>query len=250
MYRPNTGYVGYDTLTVTTDDLGNTGAPGALQVANPVTIAVGTPGIEITATSTVAAVGGEFLVNTTTIDSQEAPTSASDADGNTIVVWQSLNQDGSSYGIYAQRYDENGMPVGPEFLVNTTTLDVQDEPSVAMSGDGRFVIAWTSENQDGSGSGVYGQLYDASGAAVGSEFQIHETTLGTQEAPAVAMADDGSFTVVWQSVGIDADGLAVVGRQFGADGVALGGEFDVQRLRDRCPGRGPDRHERRGATSS
>ena len=227
VYRPNDGYVGYDTLVVTNDDLGNTGTGGALQDVDNVTIAVGTPGIEITATSTVSAVGDEFLVNTTTIDSQEAPASASDDDGNTIVVWQSLNQDGSSYGVYAQRYDADGNAVGPEFLVNSTTVDVQDQPSVAMAGDGRFVIVWTSENQDGSGSGVYGQLYDASGAAVGGEFQVHETTAGAQEAPAVAMAADGSFTVVWQSEGIDDDGLAVVGRQFGADGVALGGEFDV-----------------------
>ena len=96
-----------------------------------------------------------------------------------------------------------------------------------MAGDGRFVITWTSENQDGSGSGIYGQLYDASGAAVGGEFLINETTTGTQDASSVAMADDGTFVVVWQSEGVDVDGLAIVGRRFGADGVALGGEFDV-----------------------
>ena len=227
VYRPNTGYVGYDTLVVTTDDLGNTGALGALQDVDNVLIAVGTPAIEIIATSPISAVGAETLVNATVAGAQELPASASDDDGNTIVVWQSLNQDGSFYGIYAQRYDANGSPVGGELLVNTTTLDVQDQPAVAMAADGRFVITWTSENQDGSGSGVYGQLFDATGATVGGEFQVNETTTGAQDASAVAMADDGSFVVVWQSEGVDADGLAIVGRSFGADGVALGGEFDV-----------------------
>src|SRR5438094_649964 len=53
--------------------------------------------------------GVETRVNTTTANNQqtfaESPRAiAMDADGNYVVVWSSLNQDGSSWGVYAQRY--------------------------------------------------------------------------------------------------------------------------------------------------
>ncbi|MCH9674709.1 MAG: DUF4347 domain-containing protein, partial [Gammaproteobacteria bacterium] len=228
VYRPEDGYIGYATLTVTTDDLGNTGSPGALQVADPIIIAVGTPGILVTATSPVQSVGVETQVNTTTASDQGAPASASDADGNTVVVWHSLNQDdGASYGIYAQRYDASGSPVGGEILVNTTTADQQLTPDVSMAADGRFVVVWSSTNQDGDGTGIYGQRYDASGSALGVEFQIHTTTAGAQDAPSVALADDGSFVVVWHSFGLDGSDYAIAGQRFAANGDPVGSEFGV-----------------------
>jgi hypothetical protein len=56
--------------------------------------------------STGAPVGPEFRVNTYTTDRQGLPAVASDAAGNFVVVWNSLNQDGSSYGVFGQRYSQ------------------------------------------------------------------------------------------------------------------------------------------------
>lgn len=42
-----------------------------------------------------------------------------------MVTWTSGVQDGSGYGIYQQRYDENGDTLGGEILVNTTTTSDQ-----------------------------------------------------------------------------------------------------------------------------
>src|SRR5688500_2853526 len=55
-------------------------------------------------------VGGEVLVNTETSNTQHTqpespPAVASDADGDTVVVWTSQNQDGVNGGIFGQRYD-------------------------------------------------------------------------------------------------------------------------------------------------
>src|SRR5262249_20901094 len=62
-------------------------------------------------------------------------------------------------------------PIGTEFLVNTHTLDVQTGQAIAPLSNGGFVFTWQSFAQDGSLSyGVYGQMYDASGNAVGGEF--------------------------------------------------------------------------------
>ena len=48
--------------------------------------------------------------------------------------------------------------------------------------DGGFVVTWSSNGQDGSGYGIYGQRYAADGTAVGSEFLINQITAGFQNA--------------------------------------------------------------------
>jgi hypothetical protein len=54
-----------------------------------------------------AALGDEFRVNTATFSDQGAPAVAVNAEGDIVVTWQSFGQDGSGYGIYAQRYSAN-----------------------------------------------------------------------------------------------------------------------------------------------
>jgi len=49
-------------------------------------------------------------------------------------------------------------PVGSEFQVNTYTTSFQRNPAVASDAAGNFVVVWdSSEGQDGSDSGVFGQ---------------------------------------------------------------------------------------------
>ena len=169
------------------------------------------------------ALGAEFRVNTFTTNAQLAPAVAMDADGDFIVVWAS-NQDGSSYGIYAQRYNAAGAAQGGEFRVNTVTANSQNLPSVAMDDDGDFVVAWTSSLQDGSGNGVYAQRYNASGVAQGIEFRVNTFTTVTQDRPHVAMDADGDFVVVWRS-NQDGSGYGIYAQRYNAAGAAQGSEF-------------------------
>jgi hypothetical protein len=48
--------------------------------------------------------GDDFRVNVFTTGNQYAPSAASRPDGTTVVTWASHDQDGSSYGIYGQRF--------------------------------------------------------------------------------------------------------------------------------------------------
>jgi hypothetical protein len=172
-------------------------------------------------------VGGEFRVNTTTQDDQTSPSVAMASDGSFVIAWQSHNQDGSGWGIYAQRYDANGVAQGSEFRVNTTTQDDQTSPSVAIAADGSFVIAWQSHNQDGSGWGIYAQRYNASGTVQGGEFLVNTTSNDDQTSPSVAIAANDSFVITWQSHNQDGSGWGVYAQRYSATGVALGGEFRV-----------------------
>jgi hypothetical protein len=108
--------------------------------------------------SSGAPLGSEFRVNTYTTGFQGYPYVAADTSGNFVVVWMSL-QDGSSYGAFGQRYATSGTPLGPEFRVNTYTPNVQFIPAVAADTAGNFVVVWTSNLQDGSSYGVFGQRY-------------------------------------------------------------------------------------------
>jgi hypothetical protein len=103
--------------------------------------------------------GPEFRVNTFTTSYQSVPSVASDPAGNFVVAWTSYYQDGSVGGAFAQRYDSSGVPLGPEFRVNTYVTDAQTFPVVAADAAGEFVVIWRSDYQDGSSFGVYGQRY-------------------------------------------------------------------------------------------
>jgi hypothetical protein len=103
-------------------------------------------------------VNAEFQVNDYTTGSQLAPEVAMDDAGNFVVVWQSQDQDGDAYGIYAKQFDAAGAGQGSEFLVNTTTAGTQIQASIGMSGGGDFGIAWSGAGT-GDTDGVFMQRY-------------------------------------------------------------------------------------------
>src|SRR5688500_17456171 len=90
--------------------------PGRLPVVKRLAVAVLAAVSLSSAAWSQVALGPELQVNTYTTDAQAIPSVASDASGNFIVAWQSV-QDGSSDSIIAARFDASGNPVGGEFLV-------------------------------------------------------------------------------------------------------------------------------------
>jgi hypothetical protein len=174
-------------------------------------------------------VGPEFQVNTYTTDDQGyfGPGVATDADGDFVVVWGSLRQEGNDYGVFGQRYTSAGTAVGAEFHVNTYTTSHQNSPAIAADTDGDFVVVWGSNFQDGSLGGVFGQRYTSAGTAVGSEFQVNTYTTGTQYFPVVATDADGDFVVVWMSQGQDGSSYGIFGQRYTSAGVPVGSEFRV-----------------------
>jgi hypothetical protein len=171
--------------------------------------------------------GAFFRVNTYTTGDQTLASVASDSAGNFVVVWSSNGQDGSGTGIFGQRYDIAGAPLGSEFRVNTYTTGNQGRPSVAADSSGDFVVVWQSATQDGSGDGVFGQRYAGSGTPLGSEFLVNTLTTSNQNNPAVAADAAGNFVVTWNSLGQDGFGYGVFGQRYDAAGLRLGPEFRV-----------------------
>jgi hypothetical protein len=173
------------------------------------------------ATSNGGLVGGAQLqVSPTTIDA-ESPSVSSDPGGRFVVVWS------GNLDVFARRYDADAVPLGASFQVNTYTTARQLVPRVAIDAAGGFLVVWQGDGEDGSGTGVFAQRYDASGTAQGGEFPVNTYTTGDQQVPVVAAGAGGSFVVVWHSAGQDGDGKGVVGRRFDSSGTPLGPEFVV-----------------------
>ena len=68
-----------------------------------------------------------------------------------------------------------------------------------MDSTGRFVVAWTSESQDGYGYAVIGRRFARTGAALAAEFQVNTQTVNDQTDAAVAIAAAGDFVIAWTS---------------------------------------------------
>jgi hypothetical protein len=121
---------------------------------------------------------------------------------------------------------QGGAPLGPEFRVNTHTTSNQLYPSVARHSGGDFVVVWTSNLQDGSSLGIFGQRYSAAGALLGTEFRVNSYTTGGQYRPSVGVDGAGNFVVVWHSNGQEGD-HSIFGQRYASNGTPLGGEFRV-----------------------
>src|SRR5262245_42834757 len=150
--------------------------------------------------------GPEFIVNTEYLLEQTDPKIATLADGRFVVTWRDVHVypyeggDDPSVSVKAQIFNADGTPSGTEFLVNTTTLNTQENAEVVGLSDGRFVVVW----QDYSGTGgdhlsydVRGKVFNADGSKAGDEIFVNTTTVGEQYYPTIAALTDGGFAVAW-----------------------------------------------------
>ncbi|KAJ6251322.1 dystroglycan-related [Anaeramoeba flamelloides] len=183
--------------------------------------------------STGQTVRGETQVNSVTFGDQNLPSVDSLANGGFVAVWSS--PDISGFGIYMRIYDETGNVIKDETRVNTYTTSNQYISDVAGLSNGGFVVAWRSENQDGSSFGVFFQVYDSSGNKVGSEQQANSYYSNAQQRVQVEGLPNGLFVVVWDSYGNTPTSLTdVYARVYDNDGNSMEDEFLVNPESDRA----------------
>ena len=169
-----------------------------------------------------ATVGGEFLVNTSTLSSQAVPSITALADGGFVAVWTDFH---GSDEVRGQMFDAAGATVGGEFLVNTTIAGDQIQPSITGLANGGFVVVWTDPSQTGgdtSSLAVRGQMFNALGAPVGGEFLVNTATANFQFEPSITALADGGFFVVWTD---DSASMEVRGQRYDSDGTRVGTEI-------------------------
>src|SRR6478609_283707 len=114
----------------------------------------------------------------------------------------STGGDQSLQAVPGQIFHATGARVGGEFLVNTTTTDNQNHPTLTALTDGRFVAAWSDASETGGdtdGLAVRGQVFNADGSKSGAEFLIDSTTTASNQLlPSIAALPDGRFVAAWR----------------------------------------------------
>lgn len=143
-----------------------------------------------------------FMINTTTTDHQYNADVAPTPDGGFLITWQSNTQDGTDYGVYAQRYDLDGNIVGRTTLTgdsghNYFTLAAGQKGLSVVGGGGTdtVTLAGATGQQNmikaTNISGVTGS--DANDMVLfGSSLNNHSVNLGAGK-DTVKLADGGNI---------------------------------------------------------
>jgi hypothetical protein len=180
------------------------------------------------------AMGVEFLANSTTESSQVWPAAAALGDTDTVIAWQSLDEDGEGYGIYGQRFGPT-FKLGPQFPLNQTMAGEQQELTMTALPGGGFAAAWSScpslgsqlPGQDLEGCAVVWRVFDNQGVPVTDESVANIHGVGNQQRPAIAATSE-AIILAWESCpigppesGQDASGCGIFARRFLPSGEPL-----------------------------
>jgi hypothetical protein len=169
----------------------------------------------------------ETLVNTTTAGTQERPAVAMDTSGRYAVVWESENQDGDGYGVYAKIYNADHSVRVTDFLVNTiNTTNDQRHPDVAITPSGAIAIVWQTNHVNTSDWDTYISFYTIDGVNVVGESLVSNASTDNQMHPKVA-AGDNAFAVTYMTNTGGTRNHAIEGRQYDASGIPLGAAYSV-----------------------
>lgn len=113
---------------------------------------------------------------------------------------------------------------GTPSLANEYNLDYQINPAITSFDNGTYVITWEDAAQDGSGYGIYAQLYQNNGAKIGEQFKVNVATLGNQGIPQIAtrnILNSTDYIIVWQSETAAGSGEYDIYAQIFSNGVPI-----------------------------
>ena len=167
-------------------------------------------------------VGVVTQVNQTVTGNQWGGSTAPLGDGGYWSIWQSEGQDGSGWGVYAQRFGSSGNKIGPEIQVHTALAGNQWLPQLDTWSDGSFVAVWS----DGDAS-IFARRFNAAGIPIGNPLKINQETLIKNVYPDVVALSDGSYTVSWrgtESANDTASGWKVYSKRVLEAGTVIGGD--------------------------
>lgn len=131
-------------------------------------------------------VGAILKLNQYSLGAQLRP-AVSIIDGDAMVVWESLNQDGDREGVFGSVVDLSLRTSSAEFQVNTTSVSQQLAPAVSNDGS-QFLVTWSSFVGGNESFEILGQRF----GQVGPQLQVG--------APFVAAMDSSRLTVSWPTI--------------------------------------------------
>lgn len=147
-----------------------------------------------------------ITVNSEAAGQQRNPAIGATAAGSFVVAWEDDQDNDGNHQILARGFDAAGTAVLPDFPVHTSAAGQHRWPSLSMSVDGAFAIAW-QDDSDGNGTHqIRAHTFHAGGATWLDEWTANQIADGEQLLPAIALAKAGTVVTVWED---DMDGNGV-----------------------------------------
>lgn len=175
-----------------------------------------------------ASLSEEFVVNSQTTLGQYDPSITVHQDGFAVAWAGDTDPDAPlEYDVYLRLFDKDSAAVGDDIQVNQYLPGDQWLPHLMSTSDGRLLVVWSSENQDGAGSGIMARWFDKDGVPEGDEVGLNTYWFSSQQDPAGAMLSDGSVAVTWSSFQQDGDLMGIFARIFDEDFAPLDEEFQT-----------------------
>ncbi|MBC8325853.1 MAG: hypothetical protein H8E27_09540 [Verrucomicrobia subdivision 3 bacterium] len=195
--------------------------------------------------------GGTQVVNSFTRGNQDRPDVAVNQKGEVCVCWESQYQDGAGDGVYARRFNAQGIKVGAEIQMNQTIKWSQFNTAIAaLKGDG-FMVTWVNEVEQGkqyamAGNGQYGQ-------AGGGE-ELHQVSVSFMRSQIMGRGIDGRGNLLGNEFRLDggqaicanpdvvstaAGGFAVAWEELNESGLGMGQDIYTRSFTDQGQPLGP-----------
>ncbi len=131
------------------------------------------------------------------------------SNGNFIIAWTSdgaWQDNPTTYGIRAQRFDRNAVRVGAEFIIpaaSTASTPVIN-PSIDSLDSGGYIVTWTQQrfvpiSPYFMDYDIYGQIFDTNDNNVGTSFLVNSIIAGYQGASSVSVLQNANIVVGWET---------------------------------------------------
>jgi hypothetical protein len=146
-------------------------------------------------------INSERVVNAPDTDVQENVKVAKNSNGDYVIAYQNFN--GVDYDIVYALYNKYGNPIKNTTVANTTISGNQTNPMVkfwneeSSSGNyGKFIIVWEG-NGSGDSNGIFYQIFDSEGNAIGSETLANNDVSYIQTTPDLSTGKYDQFAIVY-----------------------------------------------------
>jgi Ca2+-binding RTX toxin-like protein len=175
--------------------------------------------------------GSDFVLNSTTGEKQVDPQTAFLPNGTLVVTYTSDDvATGPSIfttDIRARLFNESGVALGYDFVVNTTTQSYQSAPTITTLKGGGFVVAWQSD--ESGNSQIRARVYNSAGVANGVDFVVNslidDNVVNQRDVgQSVTALANGGFIVTWYSSSPGGT-ASLTARTFSSSGVPASDEF-------------------------
>jgi len=170
--------------------------------------------------------GNELLISRSNYHRKKNLSGCRLRDGRIVLFWESIDQEGPSWGIFGQILSPGGEKTGGEFRINTMLDGDQFNPRMTALQNGGFVACWQDVTYEDwySKENAYFQIFASNGDKIGSETPFYQGSIARENKFTISGLDSGPFVIAWESINDDLD---IVAKLYAADGSKISDRFLV-----------------------